>query len=81
MNVRVLFFSVLKDITGAEELAWECAAGATVADLLNQMYEKWPKLGEWDGSVLLAVDQVYVRRNAPLHEGAEVAVMPPVQGG
>lgn len=81
MKVRVLFFSVLKDITGTDELTWQCEPEATVADLLNQMYEKWPALKEWDGSVLLAVDQMYVKRGAPLHEGAEVAVMPPVQGG
>ena len=81
MKVNVLFFSVLKDITGADELPWESAAGSTVGDLLNQMYEKWPKLKDWDGSMLLAVDQVYAKRDEALHEGAEVAVMPPVQGG
>lgn len=81
MKVRVLFFSVLKDITGAEELTWECPANATVADLLNQMYERWPRLRDWDSSVLLALDQVYVKRDAVLQNGAEVAVMPPVQGG
>jgi len=81
MNVRLLFFSLLKDITGVAELPWECTPGDTVAALLNQLYEKWPKLRDWDSSLLLAVDQTYVRRDAVLHEGAEIAVMPPVQGG
>ena len=81
MNVRVLFFSVLKDITGSGELSWQCRAGDTVAALLKDLYARWPRLGEWDSSLLVAVDQAYVKRDAALHEGCEVAVMPPVQGG
>lgn len=81
MTVRVLFFSVLRDITGAGELSFEVQAGAAVTDLLTQCFTRWPKLREWDASLLVAVDQTYVRRDEPLHEGAEVAVMPPVQGG
>jgi len=81
MNVRVLFFSVLRDITGAEELPWECPPGTTVASLLEQLHSHWPPLREWDASLLVAVDQTYVKRDAVLHNGCEVAVMPPVQGG
>lgn len=80
-RVNLLFFSVLRDITGADEMPWEMALPATVNDLLTALYERWPKLGEWDGSLLVAVDQAYVKRGEPLHEGCEVAIMPPVQGG
>jgi molybdopterin converting factor small subunit len=31
--------------------------------------------------LLLALDQTYVKRDAVLHDGSEVALMPPVQGG
>ncbi len=81
MKVRVLFFSVLRDITGTDEIECEVAAGATLADLLAQVEARWPKLRDWGPSVLLAVDQTYVKRDEPLHAGAEVALMPPVQGG
>ena len=81
MNVRLLFFSVLRDITGLEEMAWTCAANSNVSHLLEQIYQRWPRLSEWDGSLFIAVDQIYVKRDAPLHEGCEVAIMPPVQGG
>lgn len=81
MNLRVLFFSVLRDLTGHEELACSLNEGTSVSDLLTQLYTRWPELAEWDRSLLVAVDQNYVKRDAPLHEGAEVAIMPPVQGG
>ncbi len=81
MNVRLLFFSVLRDITGSEEMTWTCAANSNVSQLLEQIYQRWPRLSEWDGSLLIAVDQIYVKSDAPLHEECEVAIMPPVQGG
>ena len=81
MTLRLLFFSVLRDITGIEETAWPIPSGSTVADLLQSLYTRWPALGEWDSSLLIAVDQTYVKRSEPLHENCEVAIMPPVQGG
>ena len=81
MTVRLLFFSVLRDITGTEELSWPCPPGTDVAALLPALFDRWPKLRDWDTSLLIAVDQTYVKRDAPLHEGCEVAIMPPVQGG
>ena len=81
MKLRVLFFSVLRDITGTDEITLEVPAGATMGDLLTQIESRWPKLREWQNSLLLALDQTYVKRDEPLHEGAEVAIMPPVQGG
>lgn len=81
MKLRVLFFSVLRDLTGHDEVVLECEGCTTVNDLLVMLFAKWPKLAEWDSSLLIAVDQSYVKRDALLHDGAEIAIMPPVQGG
>lgn len=81
MTVRVLFFSVLRDVAGADEVPVKLPPGATVADLLGELFARWPKLQEWDKSLLIAVDQYYAKRDGALHEDAEVAIMPPVQGG
>lgn len=82
MKLRVLFFSVLRDVTGTDGVDLELPdESQTVAGLLSRLFERWPMLRDWDGSLLVAVDQRYARRDAALHDGAEVAVMPPVQGG
>ena len=81
MITRVLFFSVLRDITGSENITWQMPEGATVADLLESLYRRWPKLGEWDASLLVAVDLTYVKKTELLRPQCEVALMPPVQGG
>ena len=81
MKIRVLFFSVLRDIVGTDELTMNLTEGARVCDLIEEAFQRWPKLKNWDASLLIAVDQAYAKRDATLHDGAEVAVMPPVQGG
>ena len=82
MKLRVLFFSVLRDITGTSEVVIDLHDGKpAVADLLAHLFERWPALRSWDRSLLIAVDQVYAKRGEPLHDNAEVAIMPPVQGG
>jgi molybdopterin converting factor small subunit len=81
VKVRLLFFSVLQSATGTDAVEWDCTGVETVGDVLNLAYARWPALEAWDQALLLAVDQVYVKRTAPVHDGAEIALMPPVQGG
>ena len=81
ITVHVLFFSVLRDLSGQAELTRELPAGSTLADLLEQLFAEWPRLREWSPSLLLAIDHTYVKRETAPHDGAEVALMPPVQGG
>jgi len=81
ISIRVLFFSVLRDLTGVHELHLEMPQDSLLDDLLIAVFERWPKLKDWDSSLLLAVDQHYRTRSTPLTPGCEVAIMPPVQGG
>jgi molybdopterin converting factor small subunit len=81
LQCRVLFFSVLRDITGTDEKSWVLPADATVADLLAECFATWPALKVWEPSLLIALDHEYVKRSAFLRDQAEVAIMPPVQGG
>lgn len=81
MTVRVLLFSVLRDAAGTGEASFQIPEGSGVDFLLNAVFDRWPGLRPWDASLLVAVDHSYVKREATLHEGSEVAIMPPVQGG
>jgi len=81
ISLKLLFFSLLRDVTGEVEISYTLPVDSTVGDLLKSLYARWPKLEEWDRKVLVAADQEYVTREAVLKDGQEVAVMPPVQGG
>ena len=80
-KVRVLFFSLLRDVVGSEELEVAVVEGETVATFLEGMMERFPGLRVWESKILVAVDRSYADRDAILQDGQEVAVMPPVQGG
>jgi len=83
MTVRILFFSLLRDITGAEEIerTFEGRGSMTVQELLDTLYGEWPGLKKWDGKILVAADLDYIGRDGVIKGGQEVAIMPPVQGG
>jgi len=81
MNVRVQFYSHLRDVAGASELNFELADKATVGDLLTTIYERAPALRSRDKSILIGAGVEFVDRNYELRAGEEISIMPPVQGG
>lgn len=81
MQVNLLFFASLKDIVGARQLQLDVPSGATVADLLDRLESSYPKLKPYRSIVLTSVNEEYVELGAPISEGDEVAIFPPVSGG
>ncbi len=80
-EVRVLFFSLLKEKVGASELSLTLNAPATGADLLDRLETAYPGIADHRSSLRLAVNQEYVKTDVSLEEGDEVAVITPVSGG
>jgi MoaD family protein len=81
MKVRAQFYAQLRDLVGSREIDVDLAEGATVRDLLEQIYAQQPKLRLHDKSILIGVGVEFVDRNYKLSPGEEISVMPPVQGG
>ena len=81
MKLRVRFYAHLRDLIGQQELRVDVAEGATVCDLLHQIYAQRPELRAHDKSILIAVDLEFVNRDYKLSPGEEISIMPPVQGG
>ena len=81
MKVRVQFYAQLRDLVGMRELELEILDGATIGDLLEQLYVERPALGGHDKSILIGAGLEFVDRKYELKSGEEIAIMPPVQGG
>jgi molybdopterin synthase sulfur carrier subunit len=81
MTVRVLFFGPLVDVTGTAALDLNLPEPSTVQQLLDGLFRRWPALQARDASLLTAVNLTFARRDEIIPPGAELAVMPPVQGG
>jgi MoaD family protein len=81
MNVRVQLYAQLRDLIGIDALEVELPQGATVRELLQELYVQKPALREHDKSILVGAGLEFVDRNYKLNPGEEIAIMPPVQGG
>ncbi len=81
MRVRVHFYSYFKDLAGCGQVEEELPTESTVAELLEALYRRFPKLSAMTKSTLVAVGVEYQPRDYRLKEGDEVSLFPPVQGG
>ena len=81
MRVRLLVFASAADAVGAQEIALELPAAATVAELRRCVLERYPALAPLAPRLAVAVDGALASSGSPLREGAEVALLPPVSGG
>lgn len=81
MRVTISFYSCFKDLAGRAQTTATLPAGSTLGDLLPSLAARFPKLSALENSTLMAVGLEYQDRHYVLHEGDEVSLFPPVQGG
>ncbi len=80
--ITVKLFALLKEKAGTSELTFG-EPPATVRELLALVARRAPALADLlsCGRLLIAVNQEFVREDATLADGDEVALMPPFSGG
>ena len=81
MQVRVLYFGIVRERIGLSEEVVALVESSTVADLAAILAAKHGNLAAGVSSLRLAVNLEYVDSDAILHDDDEVAVIPPVSGG
>jgi MoaE-MoaD fusion protein len=81
MQVRVLFFGVLKDLTGRSAETLTLPDRSTAGDLVEHYERQLPALKGALSSIAISVNQKYADWGEPLSTGDEVALLPPVSGG
>jgi molybdopterin converting factor small subunit len=81
MRGTVSFYSYFKDLTGCVQVTEMLPDGSTLGALFQQLMLRFPKLAGMQKSTLMAVGVDYRDRACVLHEGDEVSLFPPVQGG
>ena len=77
--VQVRLFASARECVGTAHLSQTLPAGATVRDLAASLYGSYP--GLQDLRLRYAVNTAYSGPDTVLHDGDEVACIPPVGGG
>ena len=82
MRIRVLAFATAAEATGGAESEIELPEGSRLADLRAELESRNPGLAALWPRLAVALDgRLAGDLDAPLADGAEVALLPPVSGG
>lgn len=81
MKVKVKLFALHRQLLGRRELDMDVPNGATIMDAWQQLKLQNPQLEHLSNNLLAALNHNYAALDARLHEGDEVAFIPPVSGG
>ena len=81
MCVTVRLFARLRDLAGSGDLIRDVEAPATVETVWQSLTAEMPALREYEATMSVAVNAEYARMGAAVHDGDEVAFLPPVSGG
>ena len=80
-TVRVRFFASYAELAGCETTAVELPLPATVGDVVRRMRVQLPGTRALPERPLAAVNLRHVKLDAPVADGDEVALLPPLAGG
>jgi MoaE-MoaD fusion protein len=81
MRVNVLFFGVLKDLTGQSQDRIQLNEDARVETVFDYYAERFPKIRAMAASIVMARNHEFSPLTTPVSDGDEVAFLPPVSGG
>ena len=81
INVRMLFFAHLQDVAGSHALPVSLPDGATVEDAAAALAGRQAGFADLLSQARAAVNAEFAEASTVLHDGDEVAWMPPMSGG
>jgi molybdopterin synthase catalytic subunit len=81
MRVTVRYFAGLREAAGSSREERTTLEGTTAGDLFAAIAADHPRIAPMQGSTMLMVNRAYVQSDHVLHDGDELALIPPVSGG
>lgn len=81
MKVRLLYFAVLRDVTGKDAAELSLPEGTSAGEVWQRLRDEHPPLRAYQQPPMLAINESYATPETLLREGDELAFIPPVAGG
>ena len=81
MRVRLLLFAGLREAAGTKEHVLEVAEGSVLGDVLARAEAELPAVARYRRRLIVSLNEAREPLDAPVRDGDEVALLPPVSGG
>ena len=81
LEVVVRFFALYRERAGRGALPINMSPGSTLSQLIEEIRVRFPKLAPPEVSIVAAVNGEYGSPDTVLHDGDDIALIPPVSGG
>ena len=81
MRSTVRLFASQRETLGQGSLQLDVPEGTTAAGAFAHLVQSHRELASPDGSIAFAVNQQHAAPETALHDGDELALLPPVAGG
>ena len=81
MRITIRLFASLRELTGESSAQVDIPEGSRAADAWEACVQRWPALATRRQSTVLAINQEFAKPDVVVHDGDEVALLPPVSGG
>lgn len=81
VQITVRFFAILRDRAGLDQTVLQLPEGATVRTAARTLSERLPAISRDLERTAFAVNREYADQQQVLHDGDELALIPPVSGG
>jgi len=81
ISVHTHYFAMMRELLGTAKETLELPEGATASDAYATLTARVPRLANLERAIMVMVNERYVRGTQVLHDGDELAFIPPVSGG
>jgi molybdopterin converting factor subunit 1 len=81
VRITVKFFAILRDRAKTSETMLDLPPHSNIAAAMEKLAEQFPVIANDLNRVAIAVNRNYAKADALLHDGDELALIPPVSGG
>ena len=81
MKIKVNFFALYRERAGRKQTTLDLSPGANVSQLVDEVRRLFPDLAPPAVNIVVAVNTEYAEPDMVLHDGDDIALIPPVSGG
>lgn len=81
LTITVRYFAAAREKAKTQKEQLTVPDGSTVGSVLAKLFEDKPALKSLEKHLRVALDEEFAPAETPLHDGAELALIPPVAGG